>query len=169
MRKTMNNMKSTILGIFAVGMAAALLFQGCKPTIEGELGEPFDKSEGIAGTWELSSFTQKDLNSPVQEVRDLSGFFIDGIATPLQLTFNRDGSYNVALEMGKNYFGDGGQWMFDDPDYPSFIELHTEVDTLVYDLGSMVRSFDNTMKIEYRRACNGTATNIYTFEFNRLN
>lgn len=162
-------MKSYILSLVAMSIVGAMLLQGCKPTIDGELGEPFDKSEGIAGTWELSSFTQKDLNSPVQEVRDLSGFFIDGMVTPLQLTFNADGSYDVALEMGKNYFGEGGQWMFDDPDYPSFIELHTAVDTLVYDLGSMVRSFDTTMKIEYRRACNGTATNIYTFEFTRLN
>jgi hypothetical protein len=33
----------------------------------------------------------------------------------------------------------------------------------------MVREFDQQLAIEYRRDCGGTATNIYTFEFNRLN
>lgn len=144
-------------------------FMGCKPTTEGELGEPFDKVKGMTGTWELASFTQKDMNSPIKEVRDLSSFYIDGIVTPLQLSFEEAGNYSVALEMGKNYFGEGGMWMFDDPDYPSLLELHTATDTLVYNLGSMVREFDRTMKIEYRRSCGGSATSIYTFEFNRLN
>lgn len=165
----MNQHKHIIHHMLTAVLVGGLLFQGCKPEIEGELGEPFDKSEGIAGTWQLNSFVQKDLNSPVQEERDLSSFFVDGTVTPLQLSFAADGTYFVAIEKGKNYFGEGGQWMFDDPDYPSLIELHTATDTLVYNLGSMVRTFDPSMKIEYRRSCNGTATNIYTFEFNRLN
>lgn len=147
----------------------ALSFNACKPESTGDLGEPFDKVAGMTGTWELSSFTQQDLNSPVKETRDLSSFYMDGTVTPLQLTFNADRSYSVALEMGKNYFGEGGAWGFDDELYPTYLELFTATDTLIYNLGGMVREFDQNLAIEYRRDCGGTATNIYTFEFNRLN
>ena len=61
----------------------AIAFNACKPESTGELGDPFDKVAGMAGTWELSSFTQQDLNSPVKETRDLSAFYIDGTVTPL--------------------------------------------------------------------------------------
>ena len=96
-------------------------------------------------------------------------FYIDGTVTPLQLTFNADRTYSTVLEMGKNYFGEGGTWGFDDDLYPTYLELFSTNDTLVYNLGGMVREFDQQLAIEYRRDCGGTATNIYTFEFNRLN
>ena len=156
-----------ITSISAAFLLAAVL-AGCKPEITGELGEPFDKVEGMTGTWEIQSFTQKDLNSPVKESRDLSSFYLDGVSTPLQLTFAADGTYEVALEVGKNYFGEGGTWSFDDPAYPSFLELYSS-DTLVYNLGSMVRPFDNELNIEYRRDCGSTTTVVYTFSFTRLN
>lgn len=155
-----------------ISAALALIisgFLGCKPETTGELGEPFDKVKGITGTWELSAFTQQDLNSPVKETRDLSTFYIDGIVTPLQLSFNADRTYAVSIELGKNYFGNGGTWGFDDDLYPTFLELYSETDTLQYNLGGMVREFDQHLDIEYRRDCGGTATNTYTFEFNRMN
>ena len=155
----------TVLTLAMVAMA----FNACKPESTGELGEPFDKVAGMTGTWELNSFTQQDLNSPVKETRDLSAFYIDGTVTPLQLTFNADRTYSIALEMGKNYFGEGGTWGFDDDLYPTYLELFSATDTLVYNLGGMVREFDQQLAIEYRRDCGGTATNIYSFEFNRLN
>lgn len=165
------NMNTTYTSLSAVLTLAivAIAFNACKPESTGELGDPFDKVAGMTGTWELSSFTQQDLNSPVKETRDLSAFYIDGTVTPLQLTFNANGTYSIALEMGKNYFGEGGTWGFDDDLYPTYLELFSTADTLVYNLGGMVREFDQQLAIEYRRDCDGTATNIYTFEFNRLN
>ena len=165
------NMNTTYTSLSAVLILAivAIAFNACKPESTGELGDPFDKVAGMSGTWELSSFTQQDLNSPVKETRDLSAFYIDGTVTPLQLTFNADRTYSVALEMGRNYFGEGGTWGFDDDLYPTYLELFSTTDTLVYNLGGMVREFDQQLAIEYRRDCGGTATNIYTFEFNRLN
>ncbi|MDA0912855.1 MAG: DUF5004 domain-containing protein [Bacteroidetes bacterium] len=165
MRKILFNSFNSLGLIMAMGLC---LF-GCKPESEGELGEPFDKVKGMTGIWELNRFTQQDLNSPVKETRDLSSFYIDGVATPLQLTFNEDRTYAVAIELGKNYFGEGGTWGFDDEVYPTYLELYSATDTLIYNLGGMVREFDQSLYIEYRRDCGGTATNIYTFEFNRLN
>ena len=168
---------STSRTLVIVALALGTVFAGCKPETHGELGEAFDKVKGLVGTWELQAFTQQDLNSPVKETRDLSMFYLDGIVTPLQLTFNEDLTYDVAIEMGKNYFGEGGTWSFDDDLYPTYLELMTESARhsqcasriLVYNLGGMVREFDQSFNIEYRRECNGTPTNIYTFEFNRLN
>lgn len=163
------NTTYTSLSVVLTSVIVAIVFNACKPESTGELGDPFDKVSGMTGTWELSSFTQQDLNSPVKETRDLSAFYIDGTVTPLQLTFNADRTYSIALEMGKNYFGEGGTWGFDDDLYPTYLELFSTTDTLVYNLGGMVREFDQQLAIEYRRDCGGTATNIYTFEFNRLN
>lgn len=169
-------MKTTYTSLSAVLTLAvvATAINACKPESTVELGDPFDKVAGMTGTWELSSFTQQDLNSPVKETLDLSAFYIDCTVTPLQLTFNADRTYSITLEMGKNYFGEGGTWGFDDDLYPTYLELFSTTDTLttdtlVYNLGGMVREFDQQLAIEYRRDCGGTATNIYTFEFNRLN
>lgn len=169
--RTLTTIGRTFLAIAIVGIA----FSSCKEKIEGELGEPFDKVAGLAGTWELTSFIQKDLNNPVKEERDLSSFYIQDGITPLQLTFGEtDRSYSAAIEVGRNYFGTEGTWGYDDDQYPSSIYLFSETDTLTFDLGRMVREFDNTLLIELPRGCSlGTAdaieTVVYKFEFARVN
>ncbi|MFM1931007.1 MAG: hypothetical protein RL226_310 [Bacteroidota bacterium] len=164
-------MKTTSIVLVAFILLSAV---GCKKKIEGELGEPFDKVKGMTGTWELISFSQTDVNNPIQEKRDLSKFYIKDGVTPLQLTFNgSDRSYETSISFGKNYFGEGGVWAFDDEEYPSYLMLYSDTDTLQFNLGSIVREFDQTMSIELPRGCNlGTSsaqpTVIYTFEFTRL-
>ena len=44
-----------ILPLLAAVITVAVI--GCKPEIEGELGDPIDKRAGFIGTWELASFT----------------------------------------------------------------------------------------------------------------
>ena len=165
-----NMKRSFILPVLLLALAAA--WNGCKPEIEGELGDPIDKRAGFLGTWELSSFTQQDLNNPVQETRDLSHLYIQEGAAPLRMDFNNDDSYTIQQEIGRNYFGTGGEWAFDDPSFPTFLILRDQTDTLQYNLGATVRPYDNQMAIEYRRACGeGGArveTVIYTFTFNRI-
>ena len=159
-----------ILPLLAAVITVAVI--GCKPEIEGELGDPIDKRAGFIGTWELASFTQQDLNNPVQEVRDLSHLYIQEGVTPMSLTFNDDDSYEIVQELGREYFGQGGSWSFDDPSFPTFLQLMGETDTLEYNLGRTVRPYDDQMAIEYRRSCGeGGAyleTVIYTFTFNRI-
>ncbi len=169
--KTMTN----TFKAFVILCITAAAFSSCKERIEGELGEPFDKVAGLNGTWELTNFIQKDLNNPVKEERDLSSFYIQDGITPLRLTFNSaDRSYESAIELGRNYFGTGGSWAYDDDQYPSSIFLYGETDTLLFDLGRVVRTFDNTLSIELPRGCSlGTAsaieTVVYKFEFTRVN
>ena len=67
---------SVICGTWLAIALVAATFTGCKPESNGELGVPFDKVEGISGTWQLNRFIQKDLNNPIKEERDLSQFYI---------------------------------------------------------------------------------------------
>ena len=169
--KHLKQYSSLFIGLLLVVVVSN---EGCKRTIEGELGDPFDKVKGMAGTWELRSFIQKDLNNPIKEERDLSEFYIvDGIP-PLQITFGEDRSYSVAITEGKNYFGSEGDWRFDNDEYPTFIYLENETDTLQFELGRVVREFDNELQIELPRGCDLGETNevptvIYRFIFNRQN
>lgn len=158
--------------LFLIPLLIALGLSGCKQEITGELGDPIDKRSGFLGTWELASFTQQDMNNPLKEVRDLSDVFIQEGTSPMRLTFNDDDTYEIAQEVGRNYFGDGGDWAFDDPEFPTFIRLIQETDTLQYNLGTTVRPYDDQMTIEYRRSCGeGGAfleTVVYAFTFNRI-
>jgi len=165
--KTMNTLKTLVLLA-----AMAVFFGGCKEKIEGELGTPFDKVKGMEGTWELTRFSQIDLNNPVLEERDLSEFYLVEGVTPLRLIFNgADNSYSVEITEGKNYFGNGGTWSFDDPKYPSFLLLNDGINEFEFELGKVVREFDTTLEIDLRRGCESggtlTETVIYHFEFTR--
>ncbi|PCJ81491.1 MAG: hypothetical protein COA49_05200 [Bacteroidetes bacterium] len=177
-RRIMKNYTNTMRNFFVVALTIATVFASCKPQPQGSLGEPFDKIVGMIGTWELSSFIQTDLTNPIKEERDLTDFFYDGIVTPMQITLNEDMTYSVAIEMGRNYFGDQGNWGFDDVEHPSYFILETQLsdgtpsDTLQYELGSVIRPFDNSMSIEYNRLCgtgsSASETVLYSFEFNRV-
>lgn len=169
-RNRMDMKPHSIIPLLAIVLLAGLA--GCKPEIEGELGEPVDKRAGFLGTWELASFTQQDLNNPVKETRDLSSLYIQEGITPMRMTFNEDDSYSIQQEIGREYFGAGGTWSFDDPAFPTFLMLMGTSDTLQYNLGTTVRPYDDQMAIEYRRSCGeGGAlieTVIYAFTFNRI-
>lgn len=171
--KTLTPLTKLALIVAVIAMAV-----GCKPRIEGELGEPFDKIAGIAGMWELNRFIQRDMNNPIKEERDHSQFYIKDGYTPLRLTFTpQDRSYNVDIETGRNYFGESGTWKFDDDVYPTFIILTTVINgeetELPFKLGRMVREFDHTLLIELARGCDlntpsAVPTVVYRFEFNRI-
>lgn len=147
--------------------------QGCKPPATGELGDPFNKLEGMHGVWELNAFLQTDLQNPLREVRDLSELYIDGEVTPMQVTLNEDGRYEVLLEKGQNYFGDMGQWSLDDETHPSYIIFESQdvfgapLDTLVYNLGSVVRPHESVLDVVLERSCGDLPLLSYTFSFTR--
>ncbi len=161
--------------IFILATGIALAFAACKPDTNGELGSPANKLEGMAGTWEIASFKQQDPNNPIREERDLSEFYIMDGQVPYRVTFNSDSmTYSVAAGPGKNYFGSGGRWAFDNAEYPTYLYLYTPTDTLQTLLGGVVRPSDSQLNIELENYCEAadgsrTTTAIYTFTFNRLN
>lgn len=162
----MRSMRITIaIAVLALGVLA-----GCKEKIEGELGTPFSKVDGLNGTWQLTAFTQTDLNNPVKETRDLTDFYTAPGVDPMVISFNGDDrTYGVEIEAGKNFFGDGGEWFFDDENYPTFLHLDTGSDTLTFDLTTAIRTYDQSMELEINKGCGDSETVIYRFEFNRIN
>ncbi|MBX7051863.1 MAG: DUF5004 domain-containing protein [Flavobacteriales bacterium] len=165
-------MKKILFGISFV----ALMMNSCKPELKGELGDPSDKLAGMQGTWQISSFVQQDPNNPIKEERDLSDFYIIPGETPYQLTFvKEDRTYTVQPGPGKNYFGTGGTWAFDNEQFPTYLYLYNSSDTLELLLGDVVRESDNSLSIELEKNCYDAATGtstplaIYKFNFNRIN
>lgn len=150
-------------------LVVLLFFSSCKPDIPSDPGEPFDKVAGLNGTWVLHSFIQQDLNNPIKEERDLSKYYVVEGTNPLSITFNAsDKSYSIDITEGKNFFGDGGEWNFDNDQYPSFVTLESGSETNVFGLGSVVREFDNTLTLQLEKGCSETELNvIYKFIFER--
>jgi hypothetical protein len=165
-------MRNKFLTIALFG--SALAFTGCKPEVKGELGEPFNKVKGFTGTWEISQFLQQDVNNPINEERDLSEFYLVENEDVLRLTFNESPrTYSYTAGAGRNYFGNGGTWKFDNDEFPSYLILEDPADTLTLDLGSIVKDTDNRMSLELPRYCidgtgGSTKTMVYKFFFNRI-
>jgi hypothetical protein len=161
------------ISIAIVGLA--FLLQSCKPDLKGSQGDPSNKLEGMNGVWEMSTFIQQDPNNPIKEERDLSEFYIVDGETPYHLEFSKnDKTYSVTPGPGKNYFGTGGTWAFDNDDFPTYLYLYNPTDTLELTLGSVVRPTDNVLSIELESSCvslttgQKTVTSIYRFNFNRV-
>lgn len=147
----------------------------CKPEIKGEQGDSFNKAEGMNGSWQLSSFSQRDENNPIKEIRDLSEYYIVPGDESTKISFNSsDFSYSVEPGPGRNFFGTGGTWRFDNNTAPSFVYLQNADDTLEIKLGSMPRMFDQQLSLELPRYCIGTnnirtPTVTYIFNIQRIN
>jgi hypothetical protein len=165
-------MKNKVL--IAVILSTSVLLSSCKPEVKGELGEPFNKVKGFTGTWEISQFVQQDVNNPINEERDLSEFYLVENEDVLRLTFNESPrTYSYTAGAGRNYFGNGGTWKFDNDEFPSFVILEDPADTLTLDLGSIVKETDSKMSLELPRYCldgagGSTKTMVYKFFFNRI-
>lgn len=164
-------MKRTLYLTLVIALIAG---SGCRPEIGGDLGDGWDHVKGMVGSWQLKEFRQQDLNNPVKAERDLTHMYTADGVSPLELTFGQSPrEYSTSIEMGKNFFGDGGSWSFDDDLYPSLLFLDTGVDTLSFDLGKMVREIDNEMELEIQGGCRNdwgiitTETVIYKFVFER--
>jgi len=156
-------------------VAITIVLAACKPEIKGELGEPFSKTEGLSGNWQLVSFSQRDENNPIKEVRNLSDFYVIPGEESTKISFNSsDFSYSVIPGSGRNFFGTEGTWKFDNNDAPSFLYLQNITDTLELKLGSMPRSFDQQLDVELPRYCVdnagvATPTVTYIFTIQRIN
>lgn len=162
-------MKKIIVIVVVAALAA------CKPELKGELGEISDKTEGLNGNWQLSSFSQRDENNPIKEIRDLSEYYIVAGEESTKINFNSsDFSYTVDPGPGRNYFGTSGTWHLDNNQAPSFIFLEHSEDTLQLTLGSIPSNFDNQLNIELPRYCTdanniSTPTVTYIFNIQRAN
>ena len=164
-------MKKTLILISCI----AIGFASCKPEVKGELGEVPSKMEGIRGMWEVSGFKQQDPNNAIREERDLSEFYVIDGQAPSRLSFNTDSmTFSVIPGPGKNFFGTGGSWAFDNNEYPTKMFLYTPADTIEALLGGAVRPSDSKLEIQFESSCTQAdgsklITSVYTLIFNRAN
>ncbi len=146
--------------------AIALGLMACKPEIKGELGELTNKEVGMDGMWELSKFTIQDPNSPILEQRDFTSFYTGENITPMTIHFDASNhEYHVAIEKGRNFFGDQGTWFLDDVIAPSALYLVSSNDTTEIALGSMVTANSSEMNLSINRVCSSGFKNV-TYKFN---
>lgn len=134
-----------------------------------EIGEPVSKLEGINGSWSITGVTQIDEASPLKDEMDLSQYFIVPGEVALILSFNSaDLTYEVIPGTGKNPFGDGGDWRFDDPAYPSTVNLYSNAgDTISMGLGQTIRPTDETLFLNQQKSCEGSPVTTYQYIFDR--
>ena len=163
------NKLTYILGFFLVGSIA---FYNCKPENDAEIGTPFDKVEGLQGTWEISNAVLIDEQSILKEETDLNPFYTSDPSNMLSISFMEDDStFQVNPGSGKNYFGTSGIWKYDDPEFPQFIYLiqmdSTGYDTTMLQMGSIVNPYSTQVRLRYPRYCDGTNVSSYEFTFVR--
>jgi hypothetical protein len=154
--------------IVLLSLIGLVTLYSCEKTVY-EIGDPVSKLEGINGSWSITGVTQIDEASPLKDEMDLSKFFIVPGETALLITFNStDLTYEVIPGTGKNPFGDGGLWAFDDPSYPSVVNLYSvSGDTLVMGLGQTIRPTDANLFLNQQKTCEGTPVTTYQYIFDR--
>jgi len=149
----------------------AFLLQACKPEKVLEAGTPFSSLKGINGTWIIDQVFQVDkLSTKADNTLDVSAFFTG--ANPLRITFNADDyTWSVSPGDAPNYLGGSGIWSFDDPDFPSAINVDDNGVATLFTLNRPVREevdqyLDFTMN---RQDCAGKSAIAYNFIFVRAN
>ena len=152
----------------------ALAFWSCENPIQGELGLPSSKIDGIAGSWELVSVLQTDEKAPNKRQLDLTQYY-DAFVLNFDKTdfsFYQDTSL---VTSGYNFFGNSGTWTFYnsqfseyDLTYPDGLRIVDAFsDTTNFTLGSPIRVYDNTLNLMLYRECQGENTLSYQFIFDR--
>ena len=152
----------------------ALAFWSCKNPIEGELGLPAIKIDGINGSWELESVIQTDEKAPNKRTLDLSDYYGAFVLNfdKTDLSFYLDSNL---VTSGNNFFGTSGTWSFFnsqfseyDLTYPDGLRLVDAFsDTTNFTLGSPIREYDNSLNLKLYRTCQGENTLSYQFIFDR--
>ncbi len=163
-RKRMKKI-SKIFGIVALTL---LVVWACKKE-EAEIGTPYDKTAGMAGTWEVTAVALIDEQSILKDEVNLSKFYLD---TAMRISFSAaEMAYEVDEGSGVNYFGESGFWMFDDPAYPAYLYLintsDTINDTITMEMGTTVNEYVNNLDLKFPRTCGDAVVSSYRFSFTR--
>lgn len=170
-------MKRTHRTLLLLAAAALIVVQACRPKPEGELGDPYNKVEGLAGSWTLQSVVQTDEKAPDKRQLDLSNYYLDNGGATIIFDKNNQ-TYTTDFGSGKNFFGSNGSWEMENSQFAQFDNLYPDVlwlisdgDSLELTLGQPVRSFDSQLYLRLERKCLDEGVlkvrSSYEFEFVR--
>jgi hypothetical protein len=170
MKKEAVNMKKyKLYTLVALALVTGLAtFNSCEKNVY-EIGTPTSKLDGINGSWNISGVTQIDEASPLKDEMDLSKFFLKPGEPILSISLNSDElTYSVVPGTGNNPFGDGGDWTFDDPNYPSYVILYpTNGDTIQVGLGRTIKPTDSNLYLNQQKLCGDAPVTTYLYIFDR--
>lgn len=154
--------------IFGIAAFTLLVVWACKKE-EAEIGTPYDKTAGMAGTWEVTAVALIDEQSVLKDEVNLSKYYLD---TAMRISFSAaEMAYEVSEGSGVNFFGESGLWMFDNPTYPAYLYLintsDTARDTITMEMGTTVNEYINNLDLKFPRTCGDAVVSSYRFSFTR--
>ena len=168
-------MKSSINYLFITGLIV-LLAAGCKPENYKPLGKATTPITSLAGTWKITSVTQKDEDAankgfPYQQT-DLTSVFP---YTDFTLTLNMNGAMPTTFTTSPGSSPRiislaGGNWSVDDPAYPKVLTLTSGTDTAKVTLGAYpLGAGASTLKIALAKhdATSGKLLISYSYVFSK--
>lgn len=149
-------------------LLAVLILAGCGKDEPIPIGEPSSKLEGINDEFVLDRVMFIDNLTPFDDnTLDVSETFIGD--EPLTISFNANElTYSVVPGTSLNFFGETGNWNFDNNDFPSYIhfEQGNSEDMLRATLLRTIRSQDEQLQIILGGKCDESAVS-YELYFNR--
>lgn len=149
-------------------MLAVLIVAGCGKDEPVPIGEPSSKLEGINDEFVLSQVLFIDNLTPFDDnTLDVSETFIGD--EPLTISFNADAlSYSVNAGSSLNFFGESGNWNFDNNDFPSYLDFDqgNSSGMLRTTLLRTIRTQDDQLQIALGGKCDESAVS-YELYFNR--
>ncbi len=151
-------------------MLIMFVSQGCKED-EAEIGEPFDKTEGLTATdWVISEVYLVDEGNPSKPQREISEFYVSGTDL-LQMSFDANGTFESIQGDGLNFFPPSGEWNFNDLSAPTKIIFTSNGEIFDAPLGGPTRISDNQLILNVEKSCfvDGEEKAVlgYRFVFNR--
>ena len=162
--------------IINISVLAILVLGACRPEF-GELGEPFDRTSGLSGTWSLVSVTQidekavnKGYPSFVQSIslKDRAGL------NDYQLILNQDeeGNPTTFEENAANspaIIGiSSGQWSVDNPSVPETITFSGGAsDNYQITIGTYLGLNEGGLSLRFTRVVDGDPIVSYEYTFEK--
>jgi hypothetical protein len=150
-----------------------ILAAGCKPENYKPLGKAATPITSLAGTWKISSVTQKDEDAANKgfpyQVTDLTSLFP---YTDFTLTLNMNGNTPTTFttapgQSPKIITLASGNWSADDPAYPKVLTLANATDTAKVTLGAYPSGVSPSLKVAVakREASSGKLLISYSYVF----
>jgi hypothetical protein len=155
-----------------LGLLSILLIIGCKPQSNYTIGDPSSKLAGIAADWQISEVFIVDEVAINKDEADVSKYFtVDN--DPFSINFNSESfTYATTGIKGIKYFGNTGEWAFDDNDFPTEILVTPRDGTSPFTLSLLgpIREVDQELQVQYFKGCSGSdPTMSLKLTFNRIN
>lgn len=149
-----------------------LVIQACTPADIVTTEAPAGKQELMAGTWQLSSFVQKEMqaiekNFPAfASEQDITEAFPGHSYTGFRITFKADGTFTS--EVGDSFVNllSSGNWRLDDATFPTKIIFSNGNETSEMGVGSWSTLLFSQFMLAEERIDPASGKTVIRYEYN---